>query len=83
MDWIIKLLAGLFDRFKLKNPIDAAIVVLLLGAAVKTAQDGALLGLFTLPEWANQAVQYVGLFLLAVTGSQTWQYLYAPKEQAK
>lgn len=81
MDWIIQLLARLFSAFKLKNPVVAGVILLLVGAAVKTAQDGVLLGLFTLPAWANQVVQYVGLFLLAVTGSQTYQYLNpAPKK---
>lgn len=79
MDLIVQLLAKLFSAFKAKNPIVAGIILLLLGAAVKTAQDGVFLGLFTLPGWAQQVVEYVGLVLLAVTGSETWQYLQPKK----
>lgn len=75
MDFILKFLAGLFDRFKAKSPVLAAVLLLILGALVYTADKGTLLGLFTLPEWAAQGVQWISTFLGFLTGSQTWQYL--------
>lgn len=79
MNWLIDLLARLFSTFKAKNPVVATAILLFLGVAVKTAQDGAFLGLFTLPDWASEVIQYIGLFLIAVTGSQTYQYLEGKK----
>lgn len=81
MDFIIKLLANLFEAFKFKNPFWASVVLLASSAAVVTAQNGELYGLFNLPEWGKWAVQSVGLFLTAVTGSQTFRYL-PPEKQA-
>lgn len=80
MDFVIKLLAGIFETFKLKSPFWASVVLLASSAAVVTAQSGELYGLFALPEWAKFAVQGVGLFLTAVTGTQTFRYLPASKQ---
>lgn len=80
MDFIIKWLASLFEAFKLKNPVVAGVLVLVLSAIVHTATQGTFLGLFELPDWASAALEYVGLFLLAVTGSQTFRYLPASKQ---
>lgn len=80
MDFIIKWLASLFENFKLKNPLVAAIIMLILSTAIHTLNNGALFGLFELPDWAATAIEYVSLFLLAVTGSQTFRYLPADKQ---
>lgn len=80
MDFIIKLLANIFETFKLKNPFYATIVLLASSAAVITAQNGELYGLFTLPEWGKFLVQGIGLFITAVTGSQTFRYLPASRQ---
>ena len=80
MDFVIKLLAGIFETFKLKNPFYATLVLVASSAAVVAAQNGELYGLFTLPEWAKFTVQGVGLSLTAVTGSQTFRYLPASKQ---
>lgn len=79
MNYIVELLAKLFATFKLKNPMLASVVLLVLGAVSYTAQQGTFLGLFVLPEWATPALSFVALFLTAVTGSQTYQYLNNPK----
>lgn len=81
MNFLVELLARLFSSFKLKNPMVASIVLLALSAITYTATQGSFLGLFPLPAWAEQVVVFVGLFLTAVTGSQTFQYL--PKEAKK
>lgn len=81
MDYLIRLLAQLFEFFKTKNPFVATIILLLSSTAVVTVQNGQLWGLFTLPEWGNFLTQGVGLFLTAVTGTQTFRYL--PPSQQK
>jgi hypothetical protein len=75
MDFLIRLLAQLFDRFKLKNPAAATGVLFVLALLIHAASEGTLLGLFALPEWASTAIEYVGLFLMAVTGSRTYNVL--------
>lgn len=81
MEFIINWLASLFETFKFKNPVVAAVVLIILSAAIVTVQKGELFGLFTLPTWANQVVTYVGLFITAVTGSQSFRYLSAEKQK--
>lgn len=74
MQFLVELLARFFASFKLKNPVAAAAVLLGLSAITYTATQGSFLGLFALPEWAEPVITFVGLFLTAVTGSQTFQY---------
>lgn len=74
MDLLIRWLASLFATFKAKNPAVAAIILFILGTAVATANNGVLFGIFPLSGWLQTAIEYVGLFLLAVTGSQTFKY---------
>jgi len=75
MDFIIQLLAKLFDSFKAKNPLVAAIIALILSVGVFTTQQGEAFGLFSAPDWVVQLLKSVQLLLLSLTGSQTWQYL--------
>lgn len=81
MELIIKWLATLFEAFKTKNPITAMVIILIAGSAVVTVNNGELYGLFSLPEWGRTVVSAVSLFILAVTGSQTFRYLPAEKQQ--
>lgn len=74
MDFIIKWLASFFAAFKTKNPVVAAVILTVLSAAVATVESGQLYGIIPVADWAQEAIKYVGIFLLAVTGSQTWQY---------
>lgn len=83
MDWITKLLASLFEAFKMKNPKVAAFILLMAATAVAFAEQGTLLGLISLPEWAAATVKWVGMFLLALTGSQTFQYISPAKQKAR
>lgn len=80
MDFLIKFLAQFFSGFKAKNPVVAAGVLFGLGVLLNGASSGTYYGLFTLPEWANEVVRYVSMFLMAVTGSETWQYLNTEKK---
>lgn len=80
MEFLVELLARFFSGFKLKNPVAAAAVLLGLSAITYTATQGSFLGLFNLPTWAEPVITFVGLFLTAVTGSQTWQYTNKAKK---
>jgi len=82
MDFLVKFLAQFFASFKAKSPTVAAAILFGLGVLLNGASTGTYYGLFTLPEWANEVVRYVSMFLLAVTGSETWQYLQ-PKTPTK
>ena len=80
MEFLIKLLAQLFESFKLKNPLVASIVLLVAASAAYTAGTGDLWGIFTLPDWAAATVQFISLFITAVTGSETFRFLPASKQ---
>ena len=82
MDFIIKWLASFFASFKAKNPAVAAILMTVLAAAIATVESGQLYGVIPVSGWIQEAIKYVTLFLLAVTGSETWQYL-SPAEQKR
>ena len=74
MDFIIRWLASFFAAFKAKNPAVAAIILTILASAIATVESGQLYGVIPVQGWVQEVIKYVGLFLLAVTGSQTWQY---------
>lgn len=82
MDFLVKFLAQFFSQFKAKNPTVAAAILFAMGVILNGASTGTYYGLFALPEWANEVVRYVSMFLLAVTGSETWQYLQPKKPTA-
>lgn len=75
MNFLVSWLAQLFSQFKLKNPLVATIVLLVLGATVHTVHQGNVLGLYPVSGWLQAALEWVTLFLTAVTGSQTYQHL--------
>ena len=75
MELLIRWLASLFSGFKAKNPLVAGIVLLVLSAVTHTVHQGNVLGLFPVDGWLQTALEYVSLFLTAITGSQTYQYL--------
>jgi hypothetical protein len=78
MDFFTDLLARLFETFRIKNPIVAGVVLLILGTFVHFANQGTALGLFALPEWAAGAVQFISTALLALTGGGTAQSIRRP-----
>lgn len=81
MDFLVRWIASLFEAFKLKNPVIAGVLLLILSAIIHTASQGTVLGLFTLPSWASDVIQYISLFFLSVTGSQTYRYLPAKVQE--
>lgn len=80
MDFIIKWLASFFASFKAKNPAVAAGILVALSAAIATVESGQLYGVIPVSGWIQEAVKYVGIFLLAATGSETYQYLNPAKK---
>lgn len=80
MDFLTTILAQFFDRLKIKSPKLAAVILLILGFLAWFADQGTLLGLFSLPTWASEAVKYIALFLAAVTGTRTTRYLPSTTE---
>lgn len=81
MDFIIQFIAKFFRNFRVKNPLVASIVLLLLATGSYTAAQGSLYGLFALPEWAGTVLSYVGLFLTAVTAPEVYPTLAKTKEK--
>jgi len=80
MDFAIKFLASFFSKFKAKSPVVAAVTMTVLSAAIATVESGQLYGVIPVTGWLQETVKYVGIFLLAVTGSETWQYLNPGKK---
>ncbi len=80
MTFLLQWVASLFAGFKAKNPIVAAVILLVLSTAVHTIHEGSIFGLFPVNGWLQTALEYTTLFLTAVTGSQTFQYLEGAKK---
>ena len=74
MNYIVTVFAGIFARFKQKNPAVAGIIALVLLCVVYAADQGTLLGVFTLPTWAAEAVKWLGIIATTVNGASTHQF---------
>ena len=74
MNYLVTIFAGIFARFKQKNPAVAGIIALVLLCVVYAADQGTLLGVFTLPTWAADAVKWLGTIVLTVNGASTHQF---------
>lgn len=73
-DFLNKILAGLFEKFKQSSPLLATLMLLFLGTINYTVTSAGTLGL-ELPEWILKAVEWISYILLALTGSKTYKYL--------
>lgn len=76
---INKILATIFEKFKLKSPIAATIVLLLLGTinyALKSIIDS---GIDVFPVWIPKVLEIVSFIVVGLTGSSTYNYLNPPK----
>lgn len=73
-DFLNKLLAGLFEKFKQSSPLLATLMLLFLGTINYTVTSAATLGL-ELPAWILKAVEWISYIMLALTGSKTYTYL--------
>lgn len=82
-DFLTVLLASLFERFKMKNPKTAAILLLVFLLIVYFAQQGTLLGVLTIPKWASDAIGFVAALLAAVTSTRTTAYLDRPEQMQR
>ena len=74
MNYLVQIFAGIFARFKQKNPAVAGIIALASMGVIYTADQGTALGVFALPEWAADAVKWLGTIVLAVNGASTHQF---------
>lgn len=72
---LITFFANVFAKFKQKNPAVAGVLALIALTVVAFAEHGTLLGVFTLPVWASNAVKIVGALFLTVNGAHTSEYL--------
>ena len=70
-------LASLFDKFKLRSPKAAAAVLLVLFTLVAGIKKAIEVGVFPENNFWIEALRVVGVFLLAVTGARTTQFLPA------
>lgn len=75
LDFLIPILAKLWDAFKLKDPRLAAIVALALGTVIYFATQSTLLGVITVSPTVAGIIQTVATIWLAINGSRTTSYL--------
>lgn len=82
-DWLTQLLAGFIDTFKTKNPKVFAIVALALLSINFTTDQGAILGVFEVPEvvayWIDKATTLLGIML----GAHTFNFLPEKAQDAR
>jgi hypothetical protein len=78
MDFITKILAQLFEKFKTGSPKLAAVIILLLGSVIFWAENGLgdLIG-YDLSE----ITKWVAIVLGMLTGSHTTKLLEAEKKE--
>lgn len=79
-DIFITFFANVFAAFKQKNPAIAGVLALIALTVVGFAENGTLLGVFSLPDWAASAVKIIGALFLAVNGAHTTEILSKRKE---
>lgn len=72
-EYILLLLASLFDRFKAKNPIIATIIIFVLGAINYLAVSGTDLGVFNIQpdSLVAKAIYFITLLWGLLQGSRT------------
>jgi hypothetical protein len=73
MDFISKILAQIFEKFKQSNPVVASIIALVMIVTVYTAEQGTLLGVFELPIWASDTLKWISTIVLALNGTKAVQ----------
>lgn len=82
-DWLTQLLAGFIDNFKVKNPKVFGIVALVLLSINFTTDQGAILGVFEVPEvvafWIDKVTTLLGVML----GAHTFNFLPEKAQDAR
>ncbi len=80
MDFITKILAQLFEKFKYNNPKVAGFIILVLGSIVFWAENGlgGLIG-----QDLTEIVKWVSIALGMVTGSHTTAILKKADKEEK
>lgn len=80
-DFITKFLAEMLERFKTSNPKTFAVSALVVLTLTYSAQQGTLLGLYSLPEAFTAVIKWVGPLLGTLISTSTFKFL-SPKSQA-
>lgn len=75
LDFLVTIFASIFAKFKQKNPAVAGIIALALMVVIYTANQGTLLGVFAIPQWASEILSGLSTVLLALNGASTAAYL--------
>lgn len=77
MDFLNKILAQFFAKFKTKNPTLAAVILLVLGTIIYLAENGLgeIIG-----KDLSVVVQWVSIALAALTGAHTTEILEEKKK---
>lgn len=75
MDFITGILAQLFDKFKLRNPVIAAAVLVTLFGLVQSLHQAVSAGLLGQYAWLTDVLRWLTAFLMAVTGAKTTLFL--------
>lgn len=79
LQFIIPILAKLWDTFKAKNPAVAAIIALVLGTIIYFAEQNTVLGVIPVSPVVANIVQIVSTVWLALNGSRTFNFLHDGK----
>jgi len=82
-DFITRWIAQLLEKFKLENPKVFALLGALLLALTHFAEQGTVLGAFTLPEWAATALGWVAKLAMLLFGAHTFKHLPAAEQKAR
>lgn len=82
-EFITKFLAEFLERFKTSNPKTFAVSALVVLTLTYSAQQGTLLGLYTLPEAVAAFIKWVGPFVGTVISTSTFNFLSARSQAAR
>lgn len=82
-DFITKFLAEMLERFKTSNPKTFAISALAVLTLTYSAQQGTLLGLYSLPEAVSAFIKWVGPLLGTLMSTQTFAFLSGKSRAAR
>lgn len=80
-DILNKILAQLFVKFKLKSPIAATIVLILLGTINYSLHAIIDSDIAIFPVWIPKALEIVSFIVVALTGSSTYKFLKEDPEE--
>ena len=75
LQFLIPILAKIWDTFKAKNPAIAAIIALVLGTVIYFAEQNTVLGVIPISDTVANIIQTISTTWLALNGSRTFNYV--------